>query len=469
MPNTDRTAARTILAGLLLFLAYVVVGKAGLRLAFAFPSATPIWPATGLALVAFLLLGPRLWPAIFLGAFVVNYTTAGTLVTSLGIATGNTLEGLVGAWLVGRFAGGRSCMLTAEGVFKFALLAGLVSTTVSATIGVATLHVAGLAPTNELASIWSTWWLGDGSGDLLVAPVLLTWIERPIGPFRWDRGLEWCALMGGLFVVAVALFGGFPALPLRTEGLKFLTIPFLTWAAARFGPREASTATLLLGGIAVWGTLHATDPAGGPAANASLMFLQAYMAVAAVMTLMLAAAVTERKTAEAQLRALAISDPLTGIANYRHLIARMEGEIERSERTGRPFAVIFMDVDGLKKINDRHGHITGSRALIRVAEVLRDSARVVDTAARYGGDEFALLLPETGMEEAAQVAKRLQERLAASTETPGVQVSLGIAVHPRDGRTPDALLGAADRQLYHQRSRTRGEPLAAPLAPPHTS
>ena len=469
MPNTGRSPARTVTVGLLLMIAYVVTGKLGLRLAFAFPSATPIWPATGIALVAFLILGRQLWPAIFLGAFLVNVTTAGTILTSLGIAAGNTLEGLVGAWLVERFAGGRDCLSRAEGVFKFALLAALISTMVSATIGVVTLYLAGLAPRETLATIWSTWWLGDGAGDLLVAPVLLTWITRPLGPVRWDRGLEWLALMGGLLVVALALFGGFPSLGTRTDGLKFLTIPFLTWAAARFGPREASTATLLLGGIAVWGTLRLSGPAGGTTTNASLVQLQAYMAVAAVMTLMLAAAVAERKAAEASLRALAISDPLTGIANYRHLIARMEAEIERSERTGRPFAVLFMDVDGLKKINDRHGHIVGSRALARVAEVLRDSARVVDTAARYGGDEFALLLPETGADEAAQVGRRLTERLAASPEVPPVQVSLGIAIHPRDGATPDALIGAADRQLYHLRSRTRGEPLATPLAPPQTS
>lgn len=455
--------------GLLLFAAYVVVGKLGLRLAFAFPSATPVWPGAGLALAALLLYGYRVWPAIFAGAFVVNLTTAGTLATSLGIAAGNTLEGLVGAWLLLRFAGGSGFLWRAEGIFKFTLLAALVSTTVSATIGTATLHLAGLVPGGDLGSVWMTWWLGDGAGDLLVAPVLVAWIGNPPGPFRWARGLEWCALLGGLLLVSLILFGGYPALGIRTEPLKFLTIPFLTWAAVRFGPREASTAMLLLGVVAVWGTLHGI-PFDQPArVNATLALLQTYMAVAAVMTLMLAATVTERKAAEARLHELSITDPLTGIANYRQLILRMDAEIERSERTGRPFAVIFMDVDGLKKINDGHGHIVGSRALIRVAEVLRDSARVVDTAARYGGDEFALLLPETGEEEAARVAQRLRERLAQAAEAPPVQVSLGIAEHPRDGATTDALLGAADRQLYRQRSRARGEPLAAPLGSPHNS
>jgi diguanylate cyclase (GGDEF)-like protein len=231
--------------------------------------------------------------------------------------------------------------------------------------------------------------------------------------------------------------------------------------AVRFGPREASTSIFILGAIAVSGLAHQDTSFGAPGTNATLLMLQTYMAVAAVMTLILAAAVTERKAVEAQLLALSIRDPLTGIANYRHLMSSLEAELERSERTGRTFAVLFMDVDGLKQINDRHGHITGSRALTRVAEVLRDSARVVDTAARYGGDEFALLLPETGEEEAGQVARRLTDRLAASPESPSVSLSIGVAMHPRDGSTPDALIGAADRQLYALRARVRGEP------PPH--
>lgn len=469
MHSPARSRLRDLGAGLLLFATYVTVGKLGLRLAFAFPSATPVWPATGLALCAFLLLGYRVWPAIFAGAFFVNLTTAGTIATSLGIATGNTLEGMLGAWLLLRFADGANALTRAEGIFKFTVLAALVSTMVSATLGVLSLHLGGLAPWSEASSIWLTWWLGDASGVLLVAPVILAWSIKPLHRLTWDRGLESLALFGGLLVVGIGLFGGFPALGLGSPQLRFLCIPFLTWAAVRFGPREAATTTLMLGAIAIWGMVRQQGGGDRPATNASLLMLQTYMAVAAIMTLTLAAAVTERRVAEERLRSLAISDPLTGIANYRHLITRMEGEIERSERTGRTFAILFLDVDGLKRINDRHGHIVGSRALIRVAEVLRDSARVVDVAARYGGDEFALLLPESGLEQGVQVAKRLQELLAESTERPAVQVSLGIAVFPDDGRTPDALIGAADRQLYAFRERTRGSPLATPTGLPHTS
>jgi len=166
--------------------------------------------------------------------------------------------------------------------------------------------------------------------------------------------------------------------------------------------------------------------------------------------------VAERRQVEQQLRRLSVSDPLTGIANYRQLIAVLEWEINRSERTGRPFALVFLDVDGLKDINDRHGHVAGSRALCRVARELQLSSRAMDTAARFGGDEFALVLPEIDEAEAWQAARRVSEQLTLDGETPPVSVSLGVAVYPRDGATADELLAAADRILYATKARGKG-------------
>jgi hypothetical protein len=133
------------------------------------PSATAVWPPTGIALAAILILGNRVWPAILVGAFFVNYTTAGPLVTSLGIAVGNTLEAVLGAYLVRRFAGGRLTLMRAENLFRFIVYAALFSTAVCATCGVLTLTLSGLAQWNEFGAIWLTWWLGDMVGDLVVA------------------------------------------------------------------------------------------------------------------------------------------------------------------------------------------------------------------------------------------------------------------------------------------------------------
>jgi diguanylate cyclase (GGDEF)-like protein len=157
-----------------------------------------------------------------------------------------------------------------------------------------------------------------------------------------------------------------------------------------------------------------------------------------------------------QVRQLAVTDPLTGLSNYRTLINVMETEIQRSRRTSRPFAVLLFDLDGLKTINDDNGHLVGSRAICRLANVLRIHCRSMDTAARYGGDEFAVVLPEAGEEAAASVSRRICDRLANDGEFPHVTVSVGAAVFPRDGETIDGLFGVADGALYGMKRHPDG-------------
>jgi len=141
-------------------------------------------------------------------------------------------------------------------------------------------------------------------------------------------------------------------------------------------------------------------------------------------------------------------DPMTGLANHRQMFEVLQSELQRSGRTGRSFAVLLFDLDGLKKINDRYGHLTGSKAIKRLAVALRNGSRAIDTPARYGGDEFALILPESGAAEAQQAAKRVCDRLANDGMRPRVTVSVGVSVYPTDGTTVEKLLGAADVALY---------------------
>ena len=173
-----------------------------------------------------------------------------------------------------------------------------------------------------------------------------------------------------------------------------------------------------------------------------------FFIVMAVTSLSLVALMSDRRRVVERLQRLAVTDPLTGLANYRRLQDVLRVEISRSNRTERPFAMLFVDVDGLKKINDRYGHLAGSRALCRVADTMRRQCRAVDTAARFGGDEFAVVLPDTGEVGAHALAHRLLDQLAHDTAEPRVTVSTGVAVYPRDGGTPSALLGAADQLLY---------------------
>jgi diguanylate cyclase (GGDEF)-like protein len=162
--------------------------------------------------------------------------------------------------------------------------------------------------------------------------------------------------------------------------------------------------------------------------------------------------VTEQRALEAHLRYLVATDALTGLANYRRLAEVLGGEIERSTRTGRPFAILMFDLNGMKRINDRYGHLAGNRALCRLADALRASCRSIDTLARCGGDEFVVVLPETRAREAGVLARRICHRLADDPEQPPLATSVGIAVYPDDGDTIDHLLCTADHALYQMKN-----------------
>jgi diguanylate cyclase (GGDEF)-like protein/PAS domain S-box-containing protein len=289
-------------------LLYLVSAKLGLKLAFLQASATPVWPPTGIALATLLLFGDRVWPGIFAGAFLANVTTEGTALTSLGIASGNTLEGLVGAWLVRRFAGGLRAFETPGNVFSFAALAGLLSTLVSATLGVSSLGLGGFVRRDAYLPVWLTWWLGDVGGNLVIAPLIILLATGRGLPRVHERRGEAVLLLGALLLVGMTVLGGL--LPgVADAPVAFVAIPALLWAAFRFGQGEAAAANALLSGIAVWGVLHGHGPFTWRSPNASLLVLQAFMGISGVTTLAVSAAVAQRRRVEEALaRTAAIVD-----------------------------------------------------------------------------------------------------------------------------------------------------------------
>jgi len=183
-------------------------------------------------------------------------------------------------------------------------------------------------------------------------------------------------------------------------------------------------------------------------------FFLAELSKTASYVVMLCGALLDQARLFDQVRTLAVSDSLTGLANYRRLISVIEAELDRSRRTQRPFSVALFDMDGLKAINDQYGHLTGSRAIVRLGKILRNHSRAIDTAARYGGDEFAIVLPEAGKDIATRIVSRIRERMVADTEAPAISASAGVAAFPEDGDTPEKLLAAADRALYRMKHRS---------------
>jgi diguanylate cyclase (GGDEF)-like protein len=446
--QTTGRQVRDALVQFLVFATYFLAGKLGLSLAYINPSASAVWAPAGIAVAAFLMIGSRVWPAVMLAAFLVNLSTAGSVLTSIAIALGNTAEAALAAYLVNRFAAGRDAFRSSNTVFRFTAIIGLCAAPVSATIGVTAITVAGFAAWQDYATIWMTWWLGDLSGVLVVTPLIILWST---GPFRrrWTEVAEAVALVMLLVPTALLVFGDLLGSKERNYPLEFMCVPLFLWAAFRLGRRESITVVAILSAISVWGSYNGYGPFVRSSPNESFLLLQSYTAMWAVVSVALAAVVSEHRQSAELSRALAITDPLTGLANFRRLNEVLAGEIARSSRTGRPFALLFLDLNGLKKINDRYGHLAGNQALRRVADALRKSCRTTDTPARFGGDEFVAILPETDEAGGQVVARRVAERVAADlTAKPPLSVSTGIAVYPRDGMTPAMMLAAADSVLY---------------------
>src|SRR6266536_2255358 len=285
----------------ILTVVYFIAGKLGLTLASLHASASPVWPPAGIALAALLVLGYRVWPAIFVGAFLVNVTTAGNVATSLAVASGNTLEAVCGALLVNRFAGGTTVFDRPQGVFKFAL-AAVVSTIISPAFGVTSLALAGFADWTNYGAIWLTWWLGDTTGDLLVAPLIILWSIA--SKRRWNRmeAVEVGILLLLLFVLSEAVFGGWLTISARNYPIAFSCGAIVIWTAFRFTQRETATGIFILSAIAIWGTLHGFGPFAEKTENQSLLALQYWTAVVTITAMALSAGMAERGRAEEALR-----------------------------------------------------------------------------------------------------------------------------------------------------------------------
>ena len=559
---------------------YVGAARLGLSLAYVHPSATPVWPPTGISIAALLLFGPWAWPGIFIGAFVANTWISGAPLSSLGIALGNTLEAVLAAWLIRRFAGGSRAFDRARDIFRFAG-AVLGSALVGAAVGPTSLALAGLARWEDFGRIGFTWWLGDAAGAILVAPLLLVWLQEPAAAGERRPAADAALLFAGVLVSAFVVFG---PIPTGSLPLEFLCLPFLVSIAFRHGVREAVTANALLAAVAIWGTLQGHGPFHRLNPNESLLLMQSYTCVLALTAAALAAVVAERRRVTRALELLesavdnaaeglvilesgatparpritftnegfrrltgisasdalgatldlldvsprdamvaarrafavgrgfdremsvrrpdgsqysvelevmpvpgggsspywvailrdvserrqhlaalehqALHDPLTGLPNRLLLDDRLEQSIRSAERESGSLALLLIDLDRFKDVNDTYGHAAGDALLAQVGPRLRGVLRSVDTIARVGGDEFVVLLPTAGREEdVGRTAEKILETLEAPFTVEGnateVSASIGIALYPEHGADGLHLLRAADAAMYMAKRSSR--------------
>ena len=350
MDRQPSHGGRLVHAGQLLALTvvYVVLGTLGLAQAPEGGLATLIWAPTGVSLAALVLGGYRLWPGVAVGAFATNVLMGAPPLVACGIAAGNTLEAVLGAWALRSIPGFRGSVDRFREVVVLAVPVGMGTTAISATVGVTSLTLAGIVSTASFARTWLVWWTGDLIGALVVAPVLLTWARGPRVVLR-PAALAGAAAYGAFLVGCASLVfaqrrEAVARIPLLQPYVLFLP---LIWAAVRYGPCGAATATFVTTVAAVLGTSAGRGAFARADRTESLIALHVFIASASLASLALGAIVSERERSQRGLRESeqllrTIVDGATDAIYIKDRLGRyLLVNVEASHVLGRPASAVI--------------------------------------------------------------------------------------------------------------------------------
>jgi signal transduction histidine kinase len=417
--STPRALHRGVEA-LVLCAVYVGVARLGLKINAVSGFATFVWPASGIALTALLLRGQALWPGVALGAFLTNLSVGAPAAAALGIACGNTLEAVAGAWALKRWAGLDGSFERLRHVAGLLLLGALASTLLAALIGVGSLWAAGKVEPAQLGATFRAWWIGDALGELTVAPLLLAFAGAH--PRRWlkqpGRILEALLLAAALSSLSWLVFGG-RLRPDNALGQVYLLFPVLVWAALRFQLRGATAATLLVSAVAVSCTVRGNGPFVHDTVAHSLLFLQLFMAMAGMTTLVLAAAVLERDRAlRARDSVLAVvshdlKNPINAIGLHAQMLGRKLRDdeaatklIKQMERSADRMGLLVSDLLDVAALEA--GQLTLELTPVDGKALVAEAAELLRAAAEQRGQTLRTEAPDGAVWARCDRARVLQ-------------------------------------------------------------
>ncbi len=388
-----------------LALVYHLAARLGLQMAYVQQNTSPVWPPSGIALAALLLFGIRDWPGITLGVVVGSLLTGAPLDLALGLGAANTLEALIGVSLLKRwikFDLGIGSVRDVVGL----VVAAACGTSVSATLGVFTLVLTQGVPLAAFWTLWITWLIGNLLGCLVITPVLLTWAQQTGKKWTGVSPAEALIFLALLVLVSLYVFSNPAGAGAFHQALIYVIFPFAIWASLRMGQLGASSTVLVVSGIAIWSTIHELGPFAGMPVNDSLILLQTFTGVVALMSLTLSASAAERRRAEESLRKQVVELAALNDASRLFLenidkqalpaaICRMAVErfglsaawmdaVPCEEKLAAPLAAYPENLQAVERMAEVHSRIPALRQQILAAK-RSGSAGVVDFQAGIGG------------------------------------------------------------------------------------
>jgi diguanylate cyclase (GGDEF)-like protein len=476
----------------LITITYYLTGFLGQLVAIPPGNVTPIWPPSGIALAAALIYKRKAWPGIFLGALLTNahailiesnYTIEPqVLMAFLLIAVGSLLQPIAGERLIFHKLHGKKLPDTISEYLIFIFLIPCFCL-ISSSIGVFSLYsIAGAIPADNLINTWSTWWIGDSIGVLLFTPLLMSYHHRKTKLSQLSQSTPHLLFLIGATALAFGLLFDKSA----NYPFAYLPLPILFFIAITRSNIEVLVALLVLAFSAAVITIEGYGPFVHPELNTSLLLLQGYIMVSAISANLMSVIQHEKSVAKAKLKdlnrslrdqitertrelesekeravALAMQDPLTELFNRRAFYQQASSLLKQAERHQRPLSLLLADIDHFKAINDTFGHDIGDQALKTVANLLHKNMRTEDLCARFGGEEFIALLPDTGRDAALNLAQRINQAIKseivdANGQEVVLTISIGVACS-LSGNTLEAMIKSADNALYQAKDNGRDQ------------
>jgi len=448
---------------------YVATARIGQIFSIEPGNVTPVWITSGIMLAWVLLRGYYIWPGIFLGAFFDNswayFSTTATeellsaLFEGFFNGLGDTLCAIAAVALMLRYFKESNQFKSLHAFLGLMVFGVVLGPLVSALFGVTSLWLIGILRSEAYRLAFLTWWLGVGVGVLLLTPLILAFAYP-----EDDRDLRPNITEASLFVTTILLY---PILVFGVSDNEFLAanstyilLPILFWAVIRFGLRisfsVALYVTICLIGLEYMG-------AGAFQLDDSyyrIVSLQFFVLTTISSIFIIGSLIADSNRSYRLLQTKNQHDALTQIYNRQYFDQQLLQEIARKERTKKAFSIIMYDIDFFKKVNDKHGHQAGDEVLIKLSDLVAKKTRDIDTLARWGGEEFMILMPETNAEEAALVAERIRAAVERTELIPHecITISLGV-VEASPERKIDVLnlLNRLDAALYLAKNSGRNQ------------